>query len=130
MSSNTAIPQTPVGTQLMRVFHLVQAFLPLGAKEPEDGYTGLLSYSVEWHTTIMGVSVGAMAATTGDTQQAFALISLALGLGRVQQQAVDTVEAQLREEPWYFIGGVALGYLLVYLNSHDVTLADLPVGYA
>lgn len=91
----------------------ILAYLPVGATEPTDGYTGILSYSVEWHAAMIGVAVGATAATTGEKQLALGLVSLALGLGRFNQAASEKVKAQLKTEPWYAIVGVAVGYVAV-----------------
>lgn len=90
---------------------LILAYLPTGATEEATDYDGILSYSVEWHAALIGVSVGMTAATTGETQLVMGLVSLALGLGRINQQASETVKAQLIKEPWYGIAGLAVGWV-------------------
>lgn len=94
-------------------FKSLLAYLPVGATEDATDYDGILSYAVEWHAAIIGVAVGATAGTTGDTQLVCGLISTALGLGRINQQASETVTAHLVNEPWYAIAGIAVGYIAV-----------------
>lgn len=93
------------------------AYLPTGATEEASDYNGILSYSVEWHAAVIGLAVGATAATTGNVQLVMGLISIALGLGRINQQASEKVKAQLVKEPWYGIFGAAIGYLAIGLST-------------
>lgn len=90
-------------------------YLPTGVHEEDTDRDGLLSYSVEVHAAVIGGAVGATAATTGSTQLIIALVTIALGVGRVQQQFSETIRLQVLKEPWYAIGGVVGGYLAVYL---------------
>lgn len=89
-------------------------YLPTGEYEEDTERDGVLSYSVEGHASIIGLAIGATAATTGDMQLVMALITLGLGVGRVQQQFSETVREQVLREPWYAFGSAALGYLAVH----------------
>lgn len=90
-------------------------YLPTGEYEEDTKRDGLLSYAVEWHALVIGVSIGAAAATTGDMELLMALVAVALGVGRVQQQFSETVQEQVLKEPPYALAGVAIGYGAVYL---------------
>lgn len=92
-------------------------YLPTGTQEEDTERDGLLSYSVEAHSAIIGVAIGATAATTGDVQLIMGLVAVALGVGRVQQQFSETVRSQILKEPWYSLTGAALGYLGMYYSQ-------------
>lgn len=94
----------------------LMGYLPTGVHEDDTERDGFLSYSVEVHAAVIGLAVGAAAATAGDVQLMMALVSIALGVGRAQQQFSDKVRSQLIKEPWYSIAGAAIGYLAVYLG--------------
>lgn len=91
-------------------------YLPTGVHESDTERDGLLSYSVEVHAAVIGLAVGAAAATAGDVQLAMALVTIALGVGRAQQQFSAKVRSQLVKEPWYGIAGAAVGYLVVHFG--------------
>lgn len=91
-------------------------YLPMGAYEEDTKRDGILSYSVEWHAAIIGVSIGLAAALGGDTELLMMLVGAALGIGRIQQQFSATVTEHLLREPWYALIGAAVawfGYGLV-----------------
>lgn len=90
-------------------------YLPTGVHEEDTDRDGLLSYSVEVHAAVIGVSVGVAAMMGGDMQLVMALVSIALGVGRVQQQFSDKVKSQLIKEPWYALAGAAIGYLAMHI---------------
>lgn len=92
-------------------------YLPTGSHEPANGYTGLFSYSVEVHAFLIGVAVGAYTQTTGDLQLAMGVISIALTVGRGQQHFTETVSSQLKKEPWYAIGGLIVGIVLLFVAT-------------
>lgn len=89
---------------------VVMAYLPSGATEESTEYDGLLSYSAEWHSTIFGLAAGMTFATTGNTQIILGAISLALGAGRLNQHAAETVKEDLKKEPQYGLAGIAIGF--------------------
>lgn len=91
-------------------------YLPTGVHEDDTERNGLLSYSVEVHAAIIGLAVGAAAATAGDIQLVMGLVTVGLGVGRAQQQFSDKVTSQIVKEPWYAISGAAVGYLAVYIG--------------
>lgn len=91
-------------------------YLPTGVHEDDTERDGLLSYSVEVHAAIIGLAVGAAAATAGDIQLVMGLVTVGLGVGRAQQQFSDKVQSQILKEPWYAISGAAVGYLAVYIG--------------
>lgn len=102
-------------SRFKRLLHLAKAFLPTGTQEPDTGYTGPFSYSVEFHTFIIGLSVGVTASTTGELQRAFGLLSLIFGSGRINQQASEEVTEQLTKEPAYFVIALVIGYAIPYV---------------
>lgn len=91
-------------------------YLPLGAHEEDTEWDGPLSYRVEVASTAIGVSVGMAAASSGDMQLIMTLVALALGVGRVQQQFSETIEAQILAEPVHALAGVAIGYSAVHYD--------------
>lgn len=98
-------------------------YLPTGVHESDTERDGLLSYSVEVHAAIIGLAVGLAAGTTGNAQLALALVSVALGVGRVQQQFSEKVRSQLIKEPWYALSGTAVGYAALYLAQSGALLS-------
>lgn len=92
-------------------------YLPTGKHEEDTERDGILSYSVEVHAAVIGLSIGMAAATTHDIEIAMTLVAVALGVGRMQQQFSETVRWQLKQEPAYALGGFAVGYLAVYLSQ-------------
>lgn len=91
------------------------AYLPTGTREEDTDRDGILSYSVEVHSAVIGLSIGMAAATTHDVEIAMTLVAVALGVGRMQQQFSEKVQWQLKKEPAYALGGFAIGYGVVYL---------------
>lgn len=89
---------------------VLMAYLPAGATEESTEYDGLLSYSAEWHSAIFGLAAGMTFATTGNMQLILGAISLALGAGRLNQQAAETVKEDLKKEPQYGLAGIAIGF--------------------
>ncbi len=91
-------------------------YLPMGKYEEDTERDGFMSYSVEVHAAIIGVSVGLAAALGGNVELLMMLVGAALGVGRIQQQFSETVTEHLIREPWYALGGAAvvwLGYALI-----------------
>lgn len=101
------------------------AALKDAASPTEDGSErgGLLSYAVEWHALAIGAAVGFAAVTTGQYQLAAGVIAVAFGLNRARTRVTEEVAFQIRREPWYFVGGLALGGALAVL----VGVGTLPV---
>lgn len=93
-------------------------YLPTGAHEPDEGYTGFLSYSVEVHAAMIGIASGAVAATTGDIQLLLTLVDVALLAGRGQQVFTEKVTSQITKEPWYALGFAFATYLLL---NYDIS---------
>lgn len=112
--------------RVRRLLRLLRSVLPTGTTEPDQGYTGILSYSTEWHALIIGIVAGITANTTGHYQVAFGLVTIALGVGRANQQASEAVQAQLVKEPWYFFVGVGIGFVLPMILGR----IEVPVGIA
>lgn len=92
-------------------------YLPTGRYEEDTERDGPLSYAVEVHSAAIGVSIGVAAAMAGDMQLVMALITIALGVGRAQQQFSEKVQEQVLKEPAYALAGAALGYLAVYASQ-------------
>lgn len=99
-------------------------YLPTGTHEEDTERDGPLSYAVEVHSAAIGMSIGVAAAMAGDMQLVMALITIALGVGRAQQQFSDKVQEQLVKEPVYALAGLVIGYAIV---DYEV-LAQLPLG--
>lgn len=91
-------------------------YLPTGEYEEDTERDGLLSYSVEVHVFAFGISAGIAAVTAGDMQIMMSLVTLALGIGRLQQPQTftETIREQVVKEPAYALGGVVLGYVAAY----------------
>lgn len=98
-------------------------YLPTGEFEEDTERDGLLSYAVEVHATVIGLSVGVAAATAGDMQLVMALVAIALGVGRVQQQFSESVREQVVKEPAYALAGVAIGWGVI----HVAETGQLPI---
>lgn len=92
-------------------------YLPTGTHEEDTERDGPLSYAVEVHAAAIGMSIGVAAAMAGDMQLVMALIAVALGVGRAQQQFSEKVREQLVKEPTYALAGAAIGYLAVYASQ-------------
>lgn len=124
----TQEPKSPTPPSIVERLTELVAYLPAGAHEPKSGYTGVLSYSVEWHALMIGLSAGITAATTGDTQRVMGIVTAALGLGRGQQELSDTVTSQIVAEPWYVLAGAGIGYYGVMLTENNELLRGLFTG--
>lgn len=126
-------PQSPVApptespSSLWRSLQALAAYLPMGAHEPESGYTGLLSYSAEWHALLLGLSAGITAASTGNTQRVMGVVTAALGLGRGQQSVADTAATELAAEPWYALAGAGIGFYGTKLIESDALKNTVPL---
>lgn len=101
---------------------ILMAYLPVGPTEESTEYDGLLSYRVEWHAAILGLSAGLAAGTTGDLQLVLGLVSIALGIGRVNQQASAKVKSELVKEPWYAVGAAGIGYVVAQYAPELLTI--------
>jgi hypothetical protein len=84
--------------------------LPDAGTEAETERDGLLSYAGEWHALIIGGGAGFGSAVTGAPEAAGAVALAALGLRAGKRLRGRGVLAEIRREPWYAIGGTALGY--------------------
>lgn len=91
-------------------------YLPTGEYEEDTERDGILSYAVEVHATVIGLSAGVAAATAGDMQLVMALVAIALGVGRAQQQFSESVREQVVKEPAYALAGAAIGYGVVHYD--------------
>jgi hypothetical protein len=89
--------------------------LPDATNESGTERDGVLSYAGEWHALLVGLSVGLVAAVTGQVLLLGVVAAVALGLeaGKRKSKALGEVH----REPWYALGG-----LLVYLPT-EVILA-------
>lgn len=97
-------------------------YLPAGAHEPDEGYTGPFSYSVEVHAAVIGMATGIVAGTSGNIQLLVALIDVALLAGRGQQVFTETVTSQLKKEPWYALGMALVWYGIVEYDISTVVM--------
>lgn len=82
--------------------------------EAESQRDGLLSYASEWHALLAGGAAGVVAAFVETPELAVAAAVVALGWAGADRFRGRGVASELQREPWYGIGGVALGYVLGY----------------
>jgi hypothetical protein len=82
-------------------------------KERDTDYDGPFSHPGEYHAFAIGAGAGVATATTGQTQLASAVITLALtgDRTRVGMEFVDNIQHEIVREGWYAIFGLAIGYL-------------------
>ncbi|WP_254766520.1 hypothetical protein [Salinilacihabitans rarus] len=97
-------------TVLSRLVRLVRE---AGAPS-EDTYDrdGFLSYHAESHAAGIGIGVGAAASATGDLRYVGAIVALAFGANRGPTLSSAKIAEDVRQEPHYALGGLALGFLL------------------
>lgn len=109
--------------QWYRQLKPVLGYLPTGEFESDTERDGILSYAVEVHATVIGLSAGVAAASAGDMQLVMALVAIALGVGRAQQQFSESVREQVVKEPAYALAGVAIGWGAI----HVAETGQLPI---
>lgn len=83
--------------------------------ESESLRDGVLSHATEYHALIIGLGAGFVAELMQQPVLAAAVIALAFGAGSVdwaRQYLSKEVETELRQEPWYAVGGVLAGYVV------------------
>lgn len=76
-----------------------------------DGRTGVLSTYVEVHALVLGLSVGAMAAQSGDFSTVAAIVGAGAAGSRAQVGLPEKYVDQAKSELPYFIFGAGLGFL-------------------
>lgn len=101
-------------------------------KESETPRDGFLSYAGEFHSLAVGIAVGSYAGINDNPELVAAMIGVSLGLAsgssaaRRIKKALKMVGgggfknalAEVRREPWYSLGGLAVGYTV---GSFDLT---------
>jgi len=97
---------------------LVRLFKQAGAPS-EDTYDrdGAFSYHAESHAAGVGFGVGVAAMTIGELRYVSALLAIAFGANRGPQLSSAKIVEDIRQEPHYALGGLALGLLLGALIS-------------
>jgi len=84
--------------------------------EEDSKRNGAFSYAGEYHAFAIGVGAGAVAALGTNPELAAAVVAVALGGSGVEAARKrlqgKKVVAEVSREPWYAIGGVALGYAI------------------
>ncbi|ELZ05579.1 hypothetical protein [Natrialba aegyptia] len=97
---------------------LVRLIRQAGAPS-EDSYErdGAFSWHAESHAAGIGIGVAMVAATTGEFRYVSALLAIAFGVNRELAPSDDGIVEDLRSEPHYLIGGLALGLCLGALIS-------------
>ena len=97
---------------------LVRLIRQAGAPS-EDTYdrNGFLSHHAETHAAGFGIGVGMIAVTTGNYRYLSALLAIAFGANRELSPSSDRITGDLKAEPHYLVGGLAVGLLLGALIS-------------
>lgn len=89
------------------------------AQESDTEYNGAFSYAGEFHSAIVGLSVGLTAGFTQAPEVAVALLAATLGVkgaGKLSERIKSNVAVQeIRREPWYCAGSVIVGYGVAYV---------------
>ncbi|ELZ12487.1 hypothetical protein C478_10436 [Natrinema thermotolerans DSM 11552] len=102
------MPDDP--TQLSRLLRL---FRQAGApSEDSTDRDGAFSYHAESHAAGLGIGLGAIATATGNYRYVGGLLAAAFGLNRGPTLSSSNITGDVRQEPHYFIGGLALGLVL------------------
>lgn len=85
--------------------------IPSSSDESETTRDGFLSTRREIHATVIGLTVGGVAAHTAAWELAalFVFVTLGAKLGGMTAPAL----AEIRREPWYALGGFTAAVLLV-----------------
>jgi hypothetical protein len=81
---------------------------PGAPSEDADPYDGPFSYAKEYHAFAIGVGVGMVAGATQRWEVAALVVGAAVG-EQVTGKLRGKVVRQLGAEPWYALGGLALG---------------------
>jgi len=97
---------------------LVRVIRQAGAPS-EDSYErdGFLSHHAETHAAGLGIGVGMIAMTTDEWRYVSALLAIAFGANRELSPSSDRITGDLKAEPHYLVGGLAVGLLLGALIS-------------
>jgi len=84
--------------------------------ESDSERNGVFSYAGEYHAFAIGAGAGAVAALGTNPELAAAVVAVALGGSSVEaarnRLKGKKVVEEVSTEPWYSIGGVALGYAI------------------
>lgn len=97
---------------------LVRLLRQAGAPSEEStDRDGGFSHHAETHAAGIGIGIGMVAMTTGEMQYLSALLAIAMGADRELSPSSDRITDDLRQEPHYLIGGLALGLALGALIS-------------
>lgn len=101
---------TEYPTVLSRV---VRLFRQAGAKD-ESSYDrdGAFSYHAETHAAGVGLGVGAAAGATGDYSYVGTIVGIAFVANRGETLSDPKITEDVRQEPHYALGGLALGLLI------------------
>lgn len=93
--------------------------LPDDSDKDGDGRTGVLSTRTEVHALVIGVTVGAHVALTGDMQliNDIAGIGIAGDRARQAKKIPEKYQEQAKEELPYFMAGVGIGYGLARADA-------------
>lgn len=83
--------------------------LPDGAEEEDTERDGFLSYAGEWHALAVGLAVGLVASVTGRWALAGVVVAAALGVSASKRVERLPALGEVRREPWYALGGLAIG---------------------
>jgi len=69
--------------------------------------TGMLSYAVEFHALTLGLAVGIAAGLTQRWEFVGIAVAIILGVRGAPGRL-----SQLRQEPWYALGGLVIGIII------------------
>lgn len=99
-------------SKLLRV--LKQAGAPSEESTDRDGF---LSHHAETHAVGVGIGVGAAAMTIGEMRYVAALLAIAFGANRGPKISSPRIVQDIKQEPHYALGGLAVGLFLGALIS-------------
>ncbi|QLG47907.1 hypothetical protein [Natrinema halophilum] len=95
------------------VSRALRVFREAGAPSEEStDRNGAFSYHAETHAAGVGIGVGAAAGATGDYRIVGAIVALAFGLNRGPSLSSARIGEDIKQEPHYALGGLALGLLI------------------
>lgn len=77
--------------------------------ESDSSRDGVLSYAMEWHALGIGAGAGYAAVAHGNDRIAGAVIAAALTAKRGRDRLVHDAYVNVHAEPWYAVGGLAIG---------------------
>ncbi len=97
---------------------LIRVIRDAGApSEADSERDGFLSYHAESHAAGLGIGIGMVAMTTDEMRYVSALLALAFGANRGPKLSSPRIAEDVKAEPHYAVGGLALGLLLGALIS-------------